>query len=67
VFVGSANQAAQDNTEIYLNPQYYYPNGFTVTITPSSAARYVQQTPTMLAIVHNTGATGTLQVEIRAK
>jgi len=33
---------AKAPTEIYLNEEYYYPNGFTVTITPSNAAVWKQ-------------------------
>lgn len=62
-----ASQTATANTEIYINQPYYYPNGFQVAVSPASAATVKQVSPFQLEVVHASGASGRLQVQITAK
>jgi len=52
-----ANANARLPTEIYLNEKYYYPKGFTVAITPASAAAWVQTAPNRVEIRHSASIT----------
>lgn len=38
-------------TEIYLNEKWRYPNGYSVTITPSSAAKWVKLRRNVIAVI----------------
>jgi len=56
-------------TVIFLNQQFYYPNGFTVTITPSSAANWQQVEKNYIQVLSLPETTNrqTVQVVILAK
>ncbi len=54
-------------TEIYLNEQIHYPQGFTVNISPANAARWEQPEKNYLAIHHQINTPTLLSIQIVAK
>lgn len=54
-------------TEIYLNEELFYLNGFNVEIQPASAAIWKKVSTNHLEIIHNTTAETELKIIITPK